>query len=632
MVQAMHFMMGLFFLGFLVFLPGKSFGDSFSDPLDSLLKQANSLQYDNTAKAFKMTEQARELLAGNQQPLPMARLNNREGTLHYISGNYDLALHHFGLAREFGERANSKKEIVYAINGRALIQMVDKEYPEALKLLEECIAINQEMKDSMSLAKNHFNMGIAYDEMSQFDQSLENLEQALTYLSSDSLAVLTLMVKNRMGKVYLQKGNKIGAEDLYREVLAAKDILTNWEKSFALSGLAELKLQKGNLQEALNYGKQALEIAEIHGAHWDLQQITGLLSRIYQELEMFDQAYFHLKAHKIYSDSLYNAAKNRQMARLELKLTQADNNRLRAEKERDQTMIQQQYKMMGFLLLLLVLMGSILYFFNKNLRLKNKFNRSLSDKNKAIGEQKEQIAKQNLALRELNSTRTKLLSIISHDLRSPINSIKQLLDARTNNLLSAAEEQEVFYLLSGQIRTTEKLLNDLLQWANTQMDGMVAEPVEVNVANIIEVIMRQLEFQTRAKFLVIDHQKDPDIRHVALVDKNHLKIIVLNILGNAIKFTPEYGKIEVFYTLTDQYIAIQIKDSGVGIDEAHQDLINGGGEIRIPSKVGTRDEKGTGLGLLLVKQFLALNGGKMDVTSIPGSGTCFILYFKRRRV
>ncbi|WP_162343931.1 tetratricopeptide repeat-containing sensor histidine kinase [Cyclobacterium salsum] len=628
----MRFTMGLFFLGWVIFLPARSSGSSYSDSLDSLLQQASSLQYDNTDMAFSLTQQARELLAGNQEPLPLARLNNREATLHYISGNYNRAQYYFALAKEFGERADSKKEIVYAINGRALIQMVDKEYPKALQLLEECIAINQEMRDSISLAKNHFNRGIAYDEMSQYDQSLDNLTQALAYLKADSLSVLTLMVKNRMGKVFHQLGKGGRAEDLFREVLAAESILTNWEKSFALSGLAAIKLERGELEEALNDGEQALEIAEIHGAHWDLQQITGLLSRIYQELGMFDQAYYHLKAHKSHSDSLYDAAKARQMARLELKLTQADNQRLRAEMERDQTMIQQQYKLMGFLVLLLFLMGSILYFFSKHLRLKDKFNRSLSNKNKAIGEQKERITQQNLALKELNSTRTRLLSIISHDLRSPINGIKQLLDVRTKNLLSETEEQEVLCLLSDQIQTTENLLNDLLQWANTQMDGMVAEPVEVNVAKMIERIMQQLEFQTRAKFLVIDHHRDQEIQPVALVDKNHFKIIIQNLLGNAIKFTPEYGKIEIFYTVSDQNISIHIKDSGVGIDEAHQDLINGGVDVRIPSKVGTHDEKGTGLGLLLVKQFLALNGGKMDVTSVPGAGTRFILYFKRRKI
>ncbi len=600
--------------------------------VDVLLEQVKALQYDNTTMAFSLLAEARERAGSNPNSLLRAKLNNREATLHYISGNYDLALNQYIRAREDGELANAKAEIVYALNGRALIQMVDKEYQEALRLLGECVEINRALQDSLSLAKNFFNMGIAHDEMSQPDQSLDYLIQAREYLRSDSLAVLNLMVKNRMAKVYHKKGARHQAAALYQEVLATKPILTNWEKSFALAGLAELKLDQGDLEEALVLGKAALEHAEIHGAHWDLQQITGLLSRIYQQRGEHELAFFHLKAHQVYSDSLYNASKNRQMARMELKLAQADNERLRAEKERDQTLIQHHYKWMGFLVLLVVFLGIILYFFYKNLRLKNRFTRFLAKNNKAIREQKEVIARQNQALLEVNGTRTKILSIISHDLRSPINGLKQLLAIRNQKLLTAQEENEVVSLLSTQIQQTETFLNDLLEWANTQMDGMVAHPVPVNVVETVNAVLEQLDYPLKTKFLVVEHVWGPANRHFARVDTNHFKIIIQNILGNAIKFTPEYGKIRVYYTLTADNIACHIEDSGTGINEAQQELINGEGDARIPSMVGTRNEKGTGLGLLMVKQFLALNGGKMDVASIPGLGTRFTLHFHREAI
>jgi signal transduction histidine kinase len=598
--------------------------------IEVLMEQVKALQYDNTKMAFSLLSEARERAGVDPGPLLLAKLGNREATLHYISGNYDLALNQFILAREHGERAKAQSEIVYALNGRALIQMVDKEYLEALRLLRECVEINSELQDSLSLAKNFFNMGIAHDEMGQSDQSLGHLKQAQAFLSADSLTVLHLMVKNRMAKVYHKTGKRQQAAALYREVLATKSILTNWEKSFALAGLAELKLEQGEVADALNFGNEALAHAEIHGAQWDLQQITGLLSRIYQQLGKHELAFFHLKAHKAYSDSLYNDARNRQMARMELAVAKADNERLRAEKERDQALIQHHYKWMGFLVLIVVFLGGILYFFHKNLRLKNKFTRFLAKKNKAILEQKEIISRQNRALMEVNGTRTKILSIISHDLRSPINGLKQLLDIRKKKLLTVEEEEEVVSLLSHQIQQTESFLNDLLQWANTQMDGMVAQPGNVNVVEVVNTVLEHLDYQLKSKFLVVKHVWGPTNQHFAWVDTHHLKIILQNLLGNAIKFTPEYGKIRVFYTLTPTNIACHIEDSGTGINEAQQELINGQEDARIPSMVGTSNEKGTGLGLLLVKQFLALNGAKMDVASIPGLGTRFTLHFQRK--
>ena len=158
---------------------------------------------------------------------------------------------------------------------------------------------------------------------------------------------------------------------------------------------------------------------------------------------------------------------------------------------------------------------------------------------------------------------------------------------------------------------------------------MVAHPVPVNVVETVNTVLEQLDYQLKTKFLVVEHVWGTANRHFARVDTNHFKIIIQNILGNAIKFTPEYGKIRVYYTLTGGNIACHIEDSGTGINEAQQELINGQGDARIPSMVGTSNEKGTGLGLLLVKQFLALNGGKMDVASIPGLGTRFTLHFHR---
>ncbi|SHN34029.1 Signal transduction histidine kinase [Cyclobacterium lianum] len=599
------------------------------DKIDSLLKRASAIQYDQKDESLVLVNQALEQGEGLQDPLLLARIHNQAGRVHYIAGNYNDALEHFAIAKGYGEESAAVKEVLYATNGIALVQMVDKEYAEAIQLLEECLTVNVSLGDSLGVAKNHFNLGIAYDELGDFGLAMEHLQEAIGFLEADRKAVLNLMVKNRMAQVYHEMGNFDRAEYLFADVLQDEFSLTNWEKSFALTGLAKLKFDKGEIDSALHYGEQALLIAESHGATWDLQQVTGLLSQVYSALGIFDKAFYQLKAHKAYSDSLYDAAKNRQMARLQLNLAQADNQRLRAEKERDSNQIQQHYKLMFFLAVLVLLLAGLLYFFAKHLRLKEHFNRSLEKKNQAIRQQKDLIGQQNQSLKELNHVRTRLLSIISHDLRSPINAIKQLLDMRGQGFFDEKEELDVFALLSGQVKNTEHLLNDLLEWANTQMDGMDANPAEVFLAELVDRVLAHLNFQLNAKFIDVRHQIEDGMPNKAWIDKNHLKIILQNLIGNAIKFTPEYGRIDIFYEEDGQFIFCHIKDSGVGIDEMHQNLINGDEGGRMPSMVGTANEKGTGLGLLLVKQFLTLNGGKMDVQSLSGWGTQFTLQLKK---
>lgn len=259
--------------------------------------------------------------------------------------------------------------------------------------------------------------------------------------------------------------------------------------------------------------------------------------------------------------------------------------------------------------------------------LKERFNVSLQKKNKAIEKQKHHIDQQNKNLLEMNLAKTKLLSIISHDLRSPINSIKQLLEMKGKGYFSVEDENEAYELLAVQIRNTEIMLNELLQWANRQMDGVKPNPSMVNLPQTVTEVLLGYSFQIKTKLLNTDHQIAQNID--IIIDKVQLKIIIQNLIGNAIKFTPEHGLIKIHYKMNENFVICHIEDSGVGIEGKYHEMINGKDYARIPSVRGTANEKGTGLGILLVKQFLDLNGGDLKMESREGEGTHFILYFKR---
>jgi signal transduction histidine kinase len=310
-----------------------------------------------------------------------------------------------------------------------------------------------------------------------------------------------------------------------------------------------------------------------------------------------------------------------------LKLTNADNEKLRAESEMGQSQLKQRNGLLFFLSILILLLGIILYFYRKNLKLKDSFYKSLEQKNEAIEKQKQLISQQNKTLIEVNNTKTKLLSIISHDLKSPINGIKQLLEMKGEGYFTEEEEKEAFDHLTSQVRNTESMLNELLKWANSQMDGLEVNSSKVNLPFMVSEVLKSFSFQVRTKFLNINHYDDTE--HFIMVDKVQLKIIIQNLIGNAIKFTSEYGEIKVYYEVDGTFIICHIEDSGIGVDKNYYDIINGLNQLRIPSKAGTANEKGTGLGILLVKQFITLNGGILKMESTPGIGTHFMLHFKR---
>lgn len=595
--------------------------------IDSLLKASVSAQYDQKKVAISYVNQAKDLAKNIDDPRLNARINNQEGTVYYISGDYELALRRYLSAYDYAVQADAVIEKEIALNGRGLVLMVEGEYEVAKEIFEECIAINRSMNDSVRLAKNHFNLGILQNETGELELSMNHLKTAVDFLTNFPKKHLNLMVNNRMAKVYHEMGALDKASEKFTKVLQDSLRLSNWEKTFALTGLAQLKFEDGSIDEALSLGQAAYSSGMIHGAHWDLQKITQLLSDIYKKEKEFDQAYHFLSLSKAYGDSLYNEEKSRQIARLQLKLTQVENENLKVEKEKGLVLIKQRNRLLIFLSLLVLFLGFAIYFFRKNIILKERFNASLQKKNKAIEKQKQHIDEQNKTLLEMNLTKTKLLSIISHDLRSPINSIKQLLEMKGKGYFSEADENEAYELLAVQIKNTEIMLNELLQWANRQMDGVKPNPTSVNLSHTVTEVLVGYSFQLRTKLLNADHQIAKNVN--IIIDKVQLKIIIQNLIGNAIKFTPENGQIKIYYETNDNHVIFHIEDSGVGIDSKYHEMINGKDYTRIPSVRGTANEKGTGLGIFLVKQFVDLNGGKLKMESKEGEGTHFILYFLR---
>lgn len=613
-----------------LFLVGFIFHDltvnaSGSFQAEAYLDKAKDYQYEQKDSALFFIRQALEL-TNPQDETMLARIHNRKGAIYYIAGEYDLSLKHYVDALELAKVVGDKKTEVSALNGRGLIYLADKDFMEAIKVWKDCLPINEDLKDSISQSINHFNIGIAYDELKEYDAAVDHLFLSLGFLETNREDVMNLMVKNRLAKVYSSLQEYDLAKELYEEILVSKGLLTNWERTFAYTGMTEVALAQEDTKTALEYGQLALNAAEAHGANWDLERITHIMGLLYEKIGDFEKALHFTRKNKTYHDSLYNAVKNRQISQLQLQLSHADNERLRAEKLIAEQRVRQHYRLTIFLAVVVISLFSLAYFYRKNLLMKEHFNFELGKKNQSIQQQKELIDEQNKLLKEINQTKTKLLSILSHDLRSPLNSIKQLLMLQKEGYFTEKDKDEAVEILHEQVANTEKMLNGLLQWANKQTDGMEVNAEPFDMMEVVGDLVATFGFQTDAKQIKVIHTKQK--LPLVWMDKAHFQIIVQNLFGNAIKFTPFGGEICLFYTLMDHKIFFHIKDTGQGIDDVSQDIICGAGNQRMLSQIGTANETGTGLGLLLVKQFVALNHGEITVRSVPDLGTEFILGFR----
>ncbi|MBD0332699.1 MAG: HAMP domain-containing histidine kinase [Chitinophagaceae bacterium] len=250
-------------------------------------------------------------------------------------------------------------------------------------------------------------------------------------------------------------------------------------------------------------------------------------------------------------------------------------------------------------------------------------NRVLHKKNLKIKKQKREIAatakllqEQKEELIELNCFKTKLLSVLAHDLKTPMYAVRNLFSSMHQQNLPADEIKKMLPEVMTDLNYTVSLMENLLEWAKNQMQANATKPTHVNLNKSITDVLQVLSLQARSKKICLRTDMDEPV--YAYADNDMINIVLRNILSNAIKFTPSNGLILVGINDTSTFVEVYVRDSGIGISKAGLAKIN---ENNFYTTTGTSSETGTGLGLMLCKEFLTKNGGQLYIQSEEGKGS-----------
>jgi signal transduction histidine kinase len=238
-----------------------------------------------------------------------------------------------------------------------------------------------------------------------------------------------------------------------------------------------------------------------------------------------------------------------------------------------------------------------------------------------------QIIQLNSELEKLNTDKDRFISILGHDLRNPFNSILGFLDILVKDIHSLERDKIEVYVhyINAVTKNTYHLLEDLLQWTKAQSGQLPFEPQIYNLKDICQHVYDYLIHSAEKKNITINVLIDKEIEIFA--DRDMLKSLIRNLVSNAIKFTGNGGIIKINAEKKENNVIVCVSDNGVGIKPEEQLQLFGISETI--SKRGTDNEVGTGLGLILCKEFVSVHGGKIWVESEPGKGStfCFSLPF-----
>lgn len=546
--------------------------------------------------------------------------------VHYMRGDYTPALTATLRSLRLAEALHFRAGEAICLNLVGLIHLAQGKRKLSLEEFNRALVINNALGDQYRLSTNYFNMGLAYNELEQSDSALVAFRTARDISTKAGNRNMQAMASNRLGDTFFKRNQIDTAMQYFESVLNNKAYQNDWENSFAYTGLAQCFQKRGLYTKAVTYAMSGLELAEKKQTKWDAERALRVLYQSYAALNKYEEAYRYLLLDKAYNDSLLNASKEKELNALHLTHQKAVNQVLLKENQ----IAQQRNKsdrqivlLSALIILLLVFLVAVLYW---NARVKNQLNKRLLIKSKNLAERKEQIKRQNSELNELNRTKDQLFSIISHDLRSPFAAILGMLQ-----LLKTVEveKEELHYLLDRlyeQTAATSAMTDNLLVWAKSQQEGISVQQHQMLISDVMTEVLLVFRAIAKEKNIDITQEQNDDVP--ACADRDHVKIILQNLVANAVKFTPSNGMIWIRHIVEADRVCVSIRDNGVGMSsEKLQQLFHLSGKDI--STGGTNNETGIGIGLILVKKFVDANRAELHIHSRENEGTEFRVCFQK---
>ncbi len=538
-----------------------------------------------------------------------------KGNAYSIKGDLDLALESYLKSQSYAKKLNHAQGSALALSAMGDVYSTLGNKKNSLSYYNQAINEFRIINDSVSLATALLNTGDEYFNNEILDSALYYFEESsIIFEKLDSEIGKAYNVGN-LGLVFAKQGNYQRAED---NIQQATVILEKLGDRYPIAeyeiSMADIYLEKNNWDRALGHAENSLAIALDEGLKEQVRDASLKLSEIHQQSGDYQQAFEYQSQYIAYRDSINDAETIQRMAdlRTDFEVAQKQSELDLANKTKE------NQRVVGIgLTIVLLLLGLLAVVLFKN-------NQKEKRSNLLLSEQKAEITSQRDQLSDLNNTKDRFFSIISHDLRGPVNAFQGVTRiiktyADRNQLEKIPAVLDVVDKSSSQLSS---LLDNLLNWALSQQGNFPYHPEQLDVTYLGEELMEIFKHMSLAKQINISAEIEESTTIYG--DRNSVMAILRNLISNAIKFTPENGDIKLEAKKNGQYAYISVKDNGMGITPDKIDKLFVLKDKK-QSVDGTAGEKGTGLGLMICKEFAELNGGDINVESEVGVGTRFTI-------
>ena len=586
-----------------------------------------------------------------------------KGLLFHKRGQVDSCIESYKQAEIIFRKLQDQNGLISIYNNLGLLNQSLGKYHEALSNFQDAYSIMQSINHKNSVATCLKNIGVMHYKLKNYQTAQEYIKQSLEIATANNLQTDVAKGLIMLGNIAIQRHHHEEAEQNFllahsicknlnylpgiatceinrgnlhirkkeyeSAMLLAKSAYDKFEQlndkpnmAICLNSLGVITARQQNISASTYYYEKSLALQKEFGSQNQITTMYKNLADAYSLINNYKAAYHNLKNYTQLHDSIFNSEKHRVIAELETQY-KTERNKKTIELQQAEIAKQQSEKqlLIVFIFSMVIAITALAWgFFHKQ-----KANKEIQKQKAEISEKNKLLEIQKRELQSTNATKDKMFSIIAHDLRGPIGSLKSFVDllADNNKILETTKGLKYLKTFQNSANSTFTLLDNLLYWAKNQQGTMDYCPEQHSIKSVIEEnfdLLVPLAKQKEIEFII-----NSDNGSLARFDKTMIGIVVRNLMANALKFTPSNGTVEVSTRTRENEILISVKDTGVGIPIKNQYKLF---DEEIPySTIGTGNEKGSGLGLILCKEFITKNNGRIWFNSTPGEGTefCFTI-------
>ena len=560
--------------------------------------EALGAEYENSYRAMESANAYRQAVSYCRELKKEEKLTEllfNYASMSLYAGDYDNALISLEETLDLMNDKDNEQLKARVLMQLGVVNFFQQKWDNALYFYEQALESAQTLKNDEGISISYNNIANIYQKKGEYNRALEYYGKAIEMQRqmADSASICNCLMN--IGTIYLEMGQLNNARQSLNEALKIAYIICDNEiKALSHMNMGMLYADEHNFDKAADELQKANTIASNSGYNQVLLEILNKTSLMYEVAGDYKQSLQFQREADVLGDSLLKQEMQQRTRELEIKYKTDEMGRNLQESSKSLRTARLLY--ISFFLIIILLIIAVAYIIRYS-KVRKKQNKHLSD---------------------LNFTKDKLLSIISHDLKNPIYAqkvaINEMIEDTETYDEKAIDKLKVF---SEAIESQLTLLQNLLNWTSLQTGKIKFNPVAFNISPAIDNVANLYKVSAHNKNIQL--KIDTDSECIVYSDKQMIGTVIRNLINNAIKFSKPDNEIIIKSECYDEYVKISISDNGVGIAQDQiNNILNNRKNISLED---TKGERSSGLGLIVCMDLLEINNSTLDIKSEVGKGT-----------